>query len=144
MKRRAADRCECGHLRSEHSRAEGCEGCIDHDPSWRCKCEAFTRDRAEKEHERAVARNLAEMATALVELQAQKLEAARQEREKLADLLEFGWGVIANAGGGNWTLETPEWQEAAARWRENWFATLRPAAALRVPPSCAPANEEKR
>ncbi len=38
------------------------------------------------------------------------------------DLCEYAWGVIANAGGGNWKLETPEWQEAAARWREQFFA----------------------
>lgn len=34
------------------------------------------------------------------------------------DLLETAWGVIANAGGGNWTLETAEWQQAAKRWRD--------------------------
>jgi len=38
-----------------------------------------------------------------------------------ADLLEMAWGVIANAG---WDgmAKTPGWQEAAIRWRENYFA----------------------
>lgn len=40
------------------------------------------------------------------------------------NLLETAWGIIANAGGGNWKLETPEWQAAAARWREQYFARL--------------------
>lgn len=41
-----------------------------------------------------------------------------------SDLLEFAWGIIANAGGGNWTLETKDWQEAAARFRTEYFKRL--------------------
>lgn len=41
-------------------------------------------------------------------------------------LLELAWGVIANAGGGNWELETTEWQGAAAVWRDQYFASLGP------------------
>lgn len=41
-----------------------------------------------------------------------------------ADLLEWAWGIIANASGGNWDLEQPAWQEAAARWRDSYFKTL--------------------
>ena len=44
----------------------------------------------------------------------------------LYDLLEVAWGLIANAGGGDWTKETPEWQDAAARWRDNYFAAQYP------------------
>jgi len=40
------------------------------------------------------------------------------------ELLELAWGVIANAGGGDWTTQTPEWQEAAARWRDQYHAAL--------------------
>lgn len=40
------------------------------------------------------------------------------------DMLEAAWGIIANAGGGNWKLETPEWQEAASRWRDEYHRTL--------------------
>lgn len=41
-----------------------------------------------------------------------------------AHLLEIAWGVIANAGGGDWTRETKEWQDAAARWRDDYHATV--------------------
>jgi len=40
------------------------------------------------------------------------------------NLLESAWGIIANAGYGNWEVETSEWQEAAARWRERYFDHL--------------------
>ena len=39
-------------------------------------------------------------------------------------IIEAAWGVIANAGGGDWTKETPEWQEAAARWRDEYHRAL--------------------
>lgn len=42
---------------------------------------------------------------------------------KTYDLLESAWGIIANAGGGNWSTQSEEWQEAAARWRDNWLGT---------------------
>lgn len=38
--------------------------------------------------------------------------------EPLLDELELAWGIIANAGGGDWTRETPDWQKAAAAWRD--------------------------
>lgn len=41
------------------------------------------------------------------------------------DLLEVAWGIIANAGHGDWANETPDWQEAAARWRAQYHASLR-------------------
>lgn len=31
------------------------------------------------------------------------------------------WGIIANAGGGDWGTQTEEWQQAAASWREHWL-----------------------
>jgi hypothetical protein len=42
-----------------------------------------------------------------------------------SDLMEWAWGIIANAGGGNWDLETPEWQEAAAKWRDAYHEFIR-------------------
>jgi hypothetical protein len=42
----------------------------------------------------------------------------------MADAAEMLWVVLANVSGGNWTLQSPEWQEAAARWRDNYFAAL--------------------
>lgn len=41
-----------------------------------------------------------------------------------ADLLHAAWALIANASGGRWEEETPEWQAAARRWRDAWHATL--------------------
>lgn len=44
---------------------------------------------------------------------------------KVSEACEVAWGIIANAGGGDWTKETAEWQEAAARWRdEHWHPLL--------------------
>lgn len=46
------------------------------------------------------------------------------------DLLHAAWGVIANAGGGDWEYETKEWREAAERWRDRyheWLLNVREA-----------------
>jgi hypothetical protein len=40
------------------------------------------------------------------------------------DLLEAAWGLIANAGGGDWERESPQWREAAVAWRERWHTWL--------------------
>jgi len=45
-----------------------------------------------------------------------------------AFLLEAAWGIIANAGvpQGDWDSTSPEWHEAAVRWRDryhDWLAT---------------------
>ena len=45
----------------------------------------------------------------------------------LADAAEMLWVVLANVSGGDWTQQSPEWQEAAARWRDNYFDALRRA-----------------
>lgn len=46
----------------------------------------------------------------------------------LPDLVESAWGIIANAGCAHspvgWTQETPEWQSAAAAWRQKYHAWL--------------------
>ncbi len=36
------------------------------------------------------------------------------------DLLERAWTIIANASQGNWEKEHPDWQEAAANWRDSY------------------------
>lgn len=51
-------------------------------------------------------------------------KAGAPARTGSADLLEWAWGIIANAGGGNWELESPEWREAASRWRDAYHGTL--------------------
>ena len=40
------------------------------------------------------------------------------------DLIEAAWGLIANAGEGNWETQTSDWQEAAAKWRDNYHKFL--------------------
>lgn len=41
-----------------------------------------------------------------------------------SDALETAWGVIANAGGGDWTKESPNWQFAAGRFRQMYHSGL--------------------
>jgi hypothetical protein len=43
---------------------------------------------------------------------------------QMCDAAEMLWTVVANAGGGDWDKESKDWQEAAARWRDNYFAVL--------------------
>ena len=40
------------------------------------------------------------------------------------DLVEYAWGIIANAGGGDWTTQTDDWQKAAAKWRDRYHEFL--------------------
>lgn len=49
-------------------------------------------------------------------------QALADREAALADAAEMLLVVLANVSGGDWTLQTPEWQEAAARWRDNYFA----------------------
>lgn len=48
------------------------------------------------------------------------------ELRKAQDHLETAWGVIANAGVslGDWSSMTPEWREAAEKWRDEWLRML--------------------
>lgn len=43
---------------------------------------------------------------------------------KMVEAAEMLWGVVANVSGGDWTLQSEEWQKAAARWRDNYFNLL--------------------
>lgn len=38
------------------------------------------------------------------------------------ELLDSAWGLIANAGNGDWSTQTVEWQGAAVRWRDQYGA----------------------
>ena len=52
-------------------------------------------------------------------------EVVMTEREQvLLDMAEMAWGIIANAGEGDWTRESHDWQKAAARWRDNYHEFL--------------------
>jgi hypothetical protein len=56
------------------------------------------------------------------DINAPKAEApAPPSTESLLEALETAWGIIANAGGGNWHTQTTEWQEAAERWRDEQY-----------------------
>jgi hypothetical protein len=46
---------------------------------------------------------------------------AEEEIKLLKDGMNFAWGVIANASGGNWDEQTPEWKKAAELWRDKDF-----------------------
>lgn len=39
----------------------------------------------------------------------------------MSNAVEEAWGIIANAGDGDWTSQTAEWQGAAERWRDNYI-----------------------
>jgi hypothetical protein len=46
------------------------------------------------------------------------------EKKELVDLVEFGWTIICSAGNGNWKNESSEWQEAAAKFRDQYHHLL--------------------
>jgi len=49
-----------------------------------------------------------------------------KETKAIKDAAEMLWVVLANVSGGDWTKQTSEWQEAARRWRDNYFQALVP------------------
>lgn len=44
------------------------------------------------------------------------------ESDEKDELLEFAWGIIANAYAGDWDKATPPWKSAAEDWRDRWAA----------------------
>ena len=48
------------------------------------------------------------------------------ELRRAKDHLETAWAVIANAGVtlGDWSSMTPEWYEAARKWRDEWHKMI--------------------
>jgi hypothetical protein len=43
---------------------------------------------------------------------------------RMEDAAEMLWITLANVSGGDWTQQSAEWQEAAARWRDKYFDAL--------------------
>lgn len=41
---------------------------------------------------------------------------------ELSDAAEMLWVVLANVSGGDWSQQNQEWQEAAQKWRDNYFS----------------------
>lgn len=46
------------------------------------------------------------------------------ELKEVKNHLELAWVIIANAGGGDWERESPEWEEAAAKWRDKYYEII--------------------
>ena len=40
------------------------------------------------------------------------------DEDEKDDLLDYAWGIMANAHGGNWSKATNQWQLAAEKWRD--------------------------
>lgn len=62
-----------------------------------------------------------------------ELALAREERDRIADLLETAFGIIANATSGNW-LKEGEWLFAANKFRDAYNAWLNGYVATLPPP----------
>lgn len=58
------------------------------------------------------------------------------------DLLELAWGLIANAGGGDWQTQTQEWRDAAGRWRDLYMARVLTDEPLRTVDPSAPCGRD--
>lgn len=56
----------------------------------------------------------------------------------MADAAEMLWIVLANVSGGDWTQQSDEWRETAARWRDHYFRVLQ--ATARPPSPVEPAE----
>ena len=53
-----------------------------------------------------------------------KYTVPQKRYQRMADAAEMLWTVVANVNGSDWSKQTPEWQKAAARWRDNYFKLL--------------------
>jgi hypothetical protein len=47
-----------------------------------------------------------------------------EKLKKLAEAGEMLWTVVSNVSHGDWSQQSELWQEAAARWRDNYWNTL--------------------
>jgi hypothetical protein len=73
-----------------------------------------------------------------------RLTLAEGLAEQWKDCAEYGWAIIANAGAGNWARESKDWQEAAARFRDQYHTALaRWKADQLTPPSVPKAKKYK-
>lgn len=49
----------------------------------------------------------------------------QEEIDRLRASEETAWGLISNAGGGDWENESDEWRGAACAWRDIYLAAAR-------------------
>jgi hypothetical protein len=62
---------------------------------------------------------------ALAEVPAHHDNGDAHEITVLMNAMEAAWGIVANVSGSDWTLQSEDWQGAAARWRdEHWHTAL--------------------
>jgi hypothetical protein len=50
--------------------------------------------------------------------------AAKKRVQELEHAAEYLWSVLANVSGGDWTLQSAEWQAASAKARDGYFTAL--------------------
>lgn len=68
-------------------------------------------------------------------------DALREEqakRDRVLDALYTAWTIIANAGRGDWHTESPEWEAAATRWRDEDFHPILQWSDRRLAPEVSP------
>lgn len=46
---------------------------------------------------------------------------SKQRVKELDEAANMLWVVLANVSGSDWSKQSKEWQEAAAKWRDNYF-----------------------
>jgi hypothetical protein len=59
----------------------------------------------------------------------QEIAASATREVALRDAAEMLWTVVANVSGGDWTKQPQDWQDATARWRDNYFEAIKPSLA---------------
>lgn len=50
--------------------------------------------------------------------------AIEKATEETNELLDWAWTILANAGGGDWTKESKDWQGAVVKWRDEYHKNL--------------------
>ena len=53
-----------------------------------------------------------------------EVERLQLRLRSICDAAEMLWIVLANVSGGDWTQQSQEWQDAAARYRAKYFAAM--------------------
>ncbi len=92
----------------------------------------FGDDRFLAAHYRKNAKHYGDRANAIAAALQQSSEGNDRLRA-LEGAAEMLWIVLANVSEGDWHKQSQDWQDAAARWRDNYFevlALVRPGAAL--------------
>jgi hypothetical protein len=100
---------------------------------WMQRCEALEQERDRMK----LSRDLALEEAAAVRSRCQHLEQAVKD---LGDAGEMLCVVLANVSGGMWRLQTQDWQNAAAKWRDHYYATI----ASLLPPQEETQTDENR